>query len=64
LPDREQATSEVRVKKQRSVGMWRVTGAAEGEATTCALPTATQVADRWNLMANASRAFLDAVRRS
>ena len=26
-----------------------------------ALPEATQVADRWHLMENASRAFLDAV---
>ena len=29
-----------------------------------ALPEAMQVADRWHLMENASRAFLDAVRRS
>jgi transposase len=29
-----------------------------------ALPQATQVADRWHLMENASRAFIDAVRKS
>jgi len=29
-----------------------------------ALPDAAQVADRWHLMENASRAFLDAVRVS
>ena len=34
-----------------------------GEATAKALPHAIQVADRWHLMENASRAFLDAVRK-
>ena len=29
-----------------------------------ALPHAVQVADRWHLMENASRAFLDAARKS
>src|SRR5829696_6131781 len=33
-------------------------------AAARALPEATQVADRWHLMENASRAFLDAVRKS
>jgi transposase len=33
-------------------------------AAAKALPEATQVADRWHLMENASRAFLDAVRKS
>jgi NAD(P)H-hydrate repair Nnr-like enzyme with NAD(P)H-hydrate epimerase domain len=28
------------------------------------MPQATQVADRWHLMENASHAFLDAVRKS
>ncbi len=35
-----------------------------GEAIARALPQAIQVADRWHLMENASRGFLDAVRRS
>lgn len=39
-------------------------GGGYGEATTKALPGATQVADRWHLMENASAAFLDAVQRS
>ncbi|MDG2570771.1 transposase, partial [Vibrio parahaemolyticus] len=34
------------------------------EAVAKALPDAVQVADRWHLMENASRAFLDAVRKS
>jgi transposase len=33
-------------------------------AAAAALPHATQVADRWHLMENASRAFLDAVQKS
>jgi transposase len=33
-------------------------------AAAKALPLATQVADRWHLMENASRAFLDAVQKS
>jgi transposase len=35
-----------------------------GEAAAKALPHAVQVADRWHLIENASRAFLDAVRKS
>ena len=35
-----------------------------GEAVARSLPQAVQVADRWHLMENASRAFLDAVRKS
>jgi len=38
--------------------------ASTGDAAARALPHATQVADRWHLMENASRAFLDAVRKS
>ena len=39
-------------------------GGGYGQAVARALPEATQVADRWHLMGNASRAFLDTVRRS
>ena len=39
-------------------------GGGYGEAAARALPAAMQVADRWHLMANASSAFLDAVRKS
>src|SRR4029078_6991173 len=39
-------------------------GGSYAIATAKALPEATQVADRWHLMENASRAFLDAVRKS
>jgi transposase len=38
--------------------------ATGAEAATWALPHATQVADRWHLMENAGRAFLDAVRKT
>lgn len=39
-------------------------GGGYGGAAAKALPDATQVADRWHLMENASAAFLDAVRKS
>lgn len=39
-------------------------GGGYGKAAAKALPHAVQVADRWHLMENASRAFLDAVRKS
>src|SRR6185312_3537703 len=39
-------------------------GGKYGEAAAKALPHATQIADRWHLMENASRAFLDSVRKS
>ena len=39
-------------------------GGGYSEAKAKALPHAVQVADRWHLMENASRAFLDAVRKS
>jgi transposase len=39
-------------------------GGGYGEAITKALPHADQVADRWHLMENASRAFLDAISKS
>lgn len=38
-------------------------GGTYARAATRALPEAVQVADRWHLMANASAAFLEAVRR-
>ena len=34
-----------------------------GSSVTRALPDARQVADRWHLLENASRAFVDAVRK-
>ncbi len=39
-------------------------GGTYARAASKALPAATQVADRWHLMANASAAFLEAVRRA
>lgn len=39
-------------------------GGAYARAAAKALPHAVQVADRWHLMENASRAFLDAVLKS
>ena len=39
-------------------------GGGYGEAIAKALPDAMQVADRWHLMENSSRAFLDAVGKS
>ena len=39
-------------------------GGGYGEAIAKALPDAEQVADRWHLMENSSRAFLDAVGKS
>ncbi|MDH2347757.1 hypothetical protein [Bradyrhizobium sp. SSUT77] len=51
LPDREPATARDR-------------GGGYVLAVANALPQATQVADRWRLMENASHAFLDAVRKS
>ena len=36
-------------------------GGGYGEAIARALPPAVQVADRWHLLENASRSFLDAV---
>lgn len=39
-------------------------GGGDGEAVATGLPYAKQVADRWHLMENSSRAFLDAVSKS
>jgi transposase len=65
LPDREPATSEAWLRHHPSLRVVaRDRGGGYGEATTKALSEAEQVADRWHLMENASRAFLDAVRKS
>jgi transposase len=65
LADREQVTAEAWLREQPSISIVaRDRGGGYGEAVARALPHATQVADRWHLMENASRAFLDAVRRS
>jgi transposase len=65
LPDREPATAQAWLQDHRSiVTIARDRGGGYGEAAAKALPHATQIADRWHLMENASRAFLDAVRKS
>jgi transposase len=65
LPDREQATAQTWLKMNGSIRIVaRDRGGGYGEAIARALPEAIQVADRWHLMENASRGFLDAVRRS
>ena len=65
LPDREQATAQAWFAGHPGIEIVaRDRGGGYGEAAARALPHATQVADRWHLMENASRAFLDAVRRS
>src|ERR1700691_4962526 len=65
LPDREPATAQAWLAAHPSIGIIaRDRGGGYGEAAARALPDATQVADRWHLMENASRAFLDAVRKS
>jgi transposase len=65
LPDREPATAQAWLADHREITIVaRDRGGGYGEAAAKALPRATQVADRWHLMENASRAFLDAVRKS
>ena len=65
LPDREPATAEVWLSGQPQIAVVaRDRGGGYALAVAKALPEATQVADRWHLMENASRAFLDAVRKS
>jgi transposase len=65
LPDREPATAQAWLSDQQQISIVaRDRGGAYALAATKALPEATQVADRWHLMENASRAFLDAVRKS
>jgi transposase len=65
LPDREAATVEAWLADHRGIEtVSRDRGGGYGQAVARALPEAIQVADRWHLMENASRAFLDAVRKS
>jgi transposase len=65
LPDREQATAEAWLRQHPGISIVsRDRGGGYGEAVARALPDATQVADRWHLMENASAAFVDAVRLS
>ena len=65
LPDREPATAQAWFADHATIAIVaRDRGGGYGEAAAKALPHAVQVADRWHLMENASRAFLDAVRKS
>jgi transposase len=65
LPDREPATAKAWLSEQPQIAVVaRDRGGYYALAATEALPRATQVADRWHLMENASRAFLDAIRKS
>ena len=65
LPEREQATTAAWLAQHQEITVIaRDRGGGYGEAAARALPHAVQVADRWHLMENASRAFLDAVRKS
>lgn len=65
LPDREPATAQAWLLEQTQIKVVaRDRGGGYALAAAKALPKATQVADRWHLMENASRAFLDAVRKS
>ena len=65
LPDREQATAQAWLANHPEITVVaRDRGGGYGDAVAKALPDAVQVADRWHLMENASRAFLEAVRKS
>jgi transposase len=65
LPDREPATAQAWFSGQPQINIVaRDRGGGYALAAAAALPNAIQVADRWHLMENASRAFLDAVRKS
>lgn len=65
LPDREPVTAEAWLRQNPQIQIIaRDRGGAYGLAAAKALPDAVQVADRWHLMENASRAFLDSVRKS
>lgn len=65
LPDREQATAQAWFTDHPEIAIIaRDRGGGYGEAAAKALPHAIQIADRWHLMENASRSFLDAVSKS
>ena len=65
LPDREPATAAAWLERHQGISVVaRDRGGGYGDAVARALPHATQVADRWHLMENASRAFLAAVRKT
>tara|TARA_R110002051_G_scaffold280461_1_gene342062 strand:+ start:2343 stop:3899 length:1557 start_codon:yes stop_codon:yes gene_type:complete len=65
LPDRALNTSRAWLAEHPSISIVaRDRGGGYGEAIARALPNAAQVADRWHLMENSSRAFLDAVGKS
>ena len=64
LADRDVATLEAWLARHPDVALVaRDRGGTYARAATRARPEAVQVADRWHLMANASAAFLEAVRR-
>ncbi|TCK19807.1 transposase [Ancylobacter aquaticus] len=65
LPDREPATAQAWLTTQPQITIIaRDRGGGYALAAAKALPAATQVADRWHLMENASQAFVAAVRTS
>jgi transposase len=65
LPDRALDRSRAWLARHQSISIVaRDRGGGYGEAIAKALPDAEQVADRWHLMENSSRAFLDAVGKS
>lgn len=65
LADRDVASVEAWLAQHPDVAVVaRDRGGTYARAATKAAPEATQVADRWHLMANASAAFLEVVRRA
>ncbi len=65
LPDREAATAEAWMSSQPQIAVVaRDRSGNYALAVAQALPHAAQVADRWHLMENASRAFAEAMRQS
>lgn len=65
LPDREPATVAAWLREHPQIEIVaRDRNGGYRQAISAALPDATQVADRWHLLQNASDAFLSAVRRA